>query len=84
VRIASSGQARHFVVRAHAGELFPDALLDLVRMHEIRAGWATGHGVFADVEKQRAIGEELLGVESSNHWDSRFGRWVGVTRKPSS
>lgn len=50
MRIAASERTRHFIVRGHTGEVLPDALLDTLRMHEVRAGWATGHGVLEDIE----------------------------------
>ncbi len=50
MRIIASERTRHFVVRGHQGEVLPDALLETLRVHEVRAGWATGHGVLEDIE----------------------------------
>ncbi len=58
MRVTASERTRHFIVRAHQGELLPDSLLEALRVHEVRAGWATGHGVLADVELRGIEGAE--------------------------
>lgn len=58
MRVASSQRTRHLIVRGHQGELLPDSLHEALRIHEVRAGWATGHGVLADVQLRGVEGAE--------------------------
>jgi predicted DNA-binding protein with PD1-like motif len=60
LKIVPIERARHLVVRMHAGEILPDALLKQLRERQVTGGWLRASGVLADVEL-RAYSSEIEG-----------------------
>ena len=60
MKIIPVERARHLLVRMHAGEILPDALLKQLRERQITGGWLRASGVLSDVEL-RAYSSEIEG-----------------------
>lgn len=66
MKIVPIERARHLLVRMHAGEALPDALLKQLRERQVTAGWLRASGVVADVEI-RAYSSEIEGPGGTKH-----------------
>jgi hypothetical protein len=75
LKIIPIERVRHLLVRMHAGDILPDALLKQLRERQITGGWLRASGVVADVEL-RAYSAEIEGPGGTKHLNGRMGAVV--------